>query len=101
MVEITGVLKGTPAARHGIREGDKLIAINGNLIVDVLDYRYYLCEKKLVLSLCRDGKEFSVNIKKGEYDDIGLEFETPLMDKKHSCTNSRSAISFYTESLSR
>lgn len=87
MVEITGVLKGTPAARHGIREGDKLIAINGNLIVDVLDYRYYLCEKKLVLSLCRDGEEFSVNIKKGEYDDIGLEFETFLMDKKHSCRN--------------
>lgn len=87
MVEITGVLKGTPAARHGIRVGDKLIAINGNLIVDVLDYRYYLCEKKLVLSLCRDGEEFSVNIKKGEYDDIGLEFETFLMDKKHSCRN--------------
>ena len=87
MVEITGVLKGTPAARHGIRVGDQLVAINGNLIVDVLDYRYYLCEKKLVLSLCRDGKEFSVNIKKGEYDDIGLEFETFLMDKKHSCRN--------------
>ena len=87
MVEITGVLKGTPAARQGIRAGDKLIAINGNAIVDVLDYRYYLCEKKLVLSLCRDGEDFSVNIKKGEYDDIGLEFETFLMDKKHSCRN--------------
>ena len=37
MVEITGVLKGTPAARHGIRVGDQLVAINGNLIVDVLD----------------------------------------------------------------
>ncbi len=87
MVEITEVLKGTPAARQGIKAGDTLIAINGNPITDVLDYRYYLCEKKLTLSLCRDGNEFSVSIKKGEYDDIGLEFETFLMDKKHSCRN--------------
>ncbi len=87
MVEITGVLKGTSAARHGISAGDKLIAINGNPITDVLDYRYYLCEKKLVLTLCRDGENYTVTIKKGEYDDIGLEFETFLMDKKHSCRN--------------
>ena len=35
----------------------------------------------------RDGKETETSIKKGEYDDIGLEFETPLMDEKHSCKN--------------
>ncbi len=87
MVKITGVASSTPAARHGIKAGDVLLAINGNAITDVLDYRYYLCEEKLTLSLCRDEKEFSVNIKKGEYDDIGLEFETFLMDKKHSCRN--------------
>ena len=87
MVEITAVLAGTPAARHGIRAGDKLVAINHNAIGDVLDYRYYLCEKKLTLTLMRGDKELNVNIKKGEYDDIGLEFETFLMDKKHSCRN--------------
>ncbi len=87
MVEISGVMAATPAARHGIKAGDQLLAINGNAITDVLDYRYYLCEKKLVLSLCRNGEAYSVTIKKGEYDDIGLEFETFLMDKKHSCRN--------------
>ena len=87
MVEITGVLKGTAAHKHGIKAGDHLISINGNAIKDILDYRYYLCEKKLTLLICRDGKEITVNLKKGEYDDIGLEFETFLMDKKHSCRN--------------
>ena len=28
-----------------------------------------------------------MRLRKGEYDDIGLEFETPLMDKKHTCAN--------------
>lgn len=88
MVEITGVLKGSLSERQGIRTGDHLIAVNGNAITDILDYRYYLCEKKLVLTLCRDGEEYTVQMKKkDEYDDIGLEFETFLMDKKHSCRN--------------
>ncbi len=87
MVTITNVLPGSYADRAGIRAGDKLIALDSNKICDVLDYRFYLYEKKLTLSLERGGKEFSVVIKKGEYDDIGLGFETPLMDKKHSCKN--------------
>lgn len=88
MVEITGVLKGSLSERQGIRTGDHLIAVNGHAITDILDYRYYLCEKKLALTLCRDGEEYTVQMKKkDEYDDIGLEFETFLMDKKHSCRN--------------
>ena len=87
MVEITGVVRESPAARHGILAGDVLVSVNGNPIADVLDYRFYLCEKKLTLVLLREGRELSVPIKKGEYDDIGLEFETFLMDKKHSCKN--------------
>ena len=87
MVEITDVLKGSPAERQGIRKGDFLISVNGNNITDILDYRFYLCEKKLSVLLCREGKEFTVKIKKAEYDDIGLEFATFLMDKKHSCRN--------------
>ena len=53
----------------------------------MLDYRFYLTERQVNIGLSRDGEEYSVSIKKGEYDDIGLDFETPLMDKKHSCKN--------------
>ena len=87
MVKITGVECGSRAFKHGIMAGDTLIAINDNEINDVLDYRFYLTEFRVNLLLSREGREFSVEIKKGEYDDVGLEFETPLMDKKHSCKN--------------
>ena len=87
MVAITGVLKGSSADRKGIRPGDLLISVNGHPIADILDYRFYLCEKLLSVSLSRGGEEYIVRIKKDEYDDIGLEFETFLMDKKHSCRN--------------
>ena len=87
MVKITDVLLGSRSHKAGIQSGDILVSINGNEIRDVLDYRFYLTEKSVALALLRDGKEYSVTMKKGEYDDIGLDFETPLMDKKHSCTN--------------
>ena len=87
MVKITDVLLDSRSHKAGIQAGDILVSINGNEIRDVLDYRFYLTEKSVALALLRDGKEYSVTMKKGEYDDIGLDFETPLMDKKHSCTN--------------
>jgi len=73
--------------KAGISAGDILVSINGNKIRDVLDYRFYLTERLVQLLLLRDGEELSVTIRKDEYDDIGLEFETPLMDKKQQCHN--------------
>ena len=87
MVKITSVIPHSRAERHGIIAGDILISINSREISDVLDYRFFLTNTKVTLSLSRDGVPFEVTIAKREYDDIGLDFETPLMDKKHSCQN--------------
>ncbi len=87
MVKISGVEKKSIAEKAGILEGDILLSISDNEINDVLDYRFYITEKKLSLKVLRDGKELVFDIKKPQYDDIGLEFETYLMDEKHSCTN--------------
>ena len=87
MVIVSSVESHSLAEKHGLRTGDVLLSINGNAVADVLDYRFYLTEKRVTLLLLRDGEEHSVTIRKGEYDDIGLSFETPLMDKKHTCRN--------------
>ncbi len=87
MVEITEVREHSRANRAGIAADDILVSINGHEINDVLDYRFYLAEKELELLLKRNGEDYYVSIKKREYDDIGLEFATPLMDKKHTCEN--------------
>ena len=87
MVRITSVTPKSRAERHGILAGDTLISINGREVTDVLDYRFFLTATEVKLSLTRDGEAFEVTIRKREYDDIGLDFETPLMDKKHSCEN--------------
>lgn len=87
-VLISGVQSGSIAQKKKIGGGDRLISVNGNVINDVLDYRFHINETKLILSLeTTDGKSKLVMIKKGEFEDIGLEFETYLMDKQRSCKN--------------
>ena len=87
MVQITEVAAHSRAAKHGVQSGDVLHSINGHEIQDVLDYRFFLAEREVTLSLSRGEETYTVSIRKQEYDDIGLSFETPLMDKKHTCEN--------------
>ena len=68
--------------------GDALLQINGKEIADVLDYKFHSYDKKLSLLLKKaDGSEYTVDINKEEGMDLGLDFETYLMDKARSCAN--------------
>lgn len=87
MVLINDVLTGSAADLGGVERGDYLIRINGHDINDVLDYRYYITEPRVKLLIHRGPELINVVIKKPRYDDIGLIFDTFLMDEKRSCKN--------------
>ena len=46
MVTVYGIVPGSEADRLGIKVGDKLYTVNGSEINDVLDYRFYLTDKR-------------------------------------------------------
>lgn len=87
MVKINSVMHGSPCDKHGIQKGDMLVRINGHGIKDVLDYMYYAADTDIALEIERDNVPLTIHINKDEYDDLGLEFETFLMDNKQSCSN--------------
>ena len=87
MVRITDVISGSIACELGIKKDDILVNINGFAINDVLDYRFYLMDEEITVEIDRNGESIIFDIEKDEYEDLGLDFETPLMDKKHSCQN--------------
>ena len=74
---------------HGrVHPGDTITAINGNEILDVLDYKFYAYDRDLHVTLRRpDGAEYEVHVRKGEGGELGLDFESYLMDKPRSCSN--------------
>ena len=74
--------------RGRVRVGDKLLSINGHEVEDVLDYRYWSYEPQLTLVFrSADGGEYSVKARKGEGEDLGLDFEEYLMDRPWGCSN--------------
>ncbi len=87
MVVVQSVAHGSKAQQAGILAKDCLISINGHEIRDVLDYRYFLSETKIELQIHRNEELFSLCIEKEEYEDIGLEFSSFLMDEKRRCHN--------------
>ena len=85
---ISSVEKNSPAEKAGILPGESIVSINGNDIKDVLDYRFYMIDKSLKIEIIGlDGEHRTVSVKKPEYDELGLDFETYLMDKEHCCKN--------------
>lgn len=87
MVKIKNIILNSPAYECGIRQGDLLNKINNYTVKDVLDYMFYAADTDIHIEIIRDGRELTFDIKKDEYDDIGLEFETFLMDSKQRCSN--------------
>ena len=71
-----------------VRPGEALLSVNGKLIRDVLDYKFYSYDRDLLLELrTPEGKIRLVRVRKAEGQDLGLDFETYLMDRPRACAN--------------
>ena len=87
-VKIKSVDKNSAAYKKGIRDGYILNRIGSHEIHDVLDYQFYAQETNLIVDFVTDkGQYRRVRIIKDEFEDLGLEFETYLMDKQTRCSN--------------
>ena len=87
-VKIVGAEMGSPAESLNLPGGTMLVSINGEEISDILDYGFYssATELDLVFEL-PDGTKQEAHISKDEYTQLGLESDSFLMDKEHSCWN--------------
>ncbi len=84
---IESVDRHSPAQRAGVEAGETLLKVNGHPIVDVLDYKFYTYDPELTLELSRGGDTRTLTLRKEEGEDLGLNFQTYLMDKARSCAN--------------
>ena len=86
--KIRTVLPGSIAEELELEPGDVLLAVNDHEIEDVFDYHYYTNEEYLTVLVRKpDGEEWELEIEKEFEEDLGIEFESSLMDDYRSCRN--------------
>lgn len=85
--KIAGVEPDSIGEELGLKPGDRLIAMNGQEIRDVIDYMYYEASSDLSLLVEADGEEILFEIEKESEEPLGLDFEDYLIDGQRRCKN--------------
>ena len=80
---ILRVEPGSPAAKAGMKPGEELTRIDGEVVYDFIDYQALTAARTLLLTT----REGEYRLRKREYEDPGLTFETPMMSGVRMCCN--------------
>ena len=85
---ITSVMPDSIAEEVGIEENDILLSVNGEKIVDIIDYRFLTNDEEIVLEIQKpNGEVWDYEIEKDYGEELGLEFGGGIMDKAKRCSN--------------
>ncbi|MBC8345421.1 MAG: DUF512 domain-containing protein [Candidatus Marinimicrobia bacterium] len=74
-MKILSVYENSTAAELGLKPGDRIDAIDGSRVRDIIDYRFKISDENVVLRVRQNGEILEYDIEKDYDDDLGLEFE--------------------------
>ncbi|MEG2310827.1 MAG: DUF512 domain-containing protein [Clostridia bacterium] len=87
-VLIYNVEKYSIADEIGLKRGEYILSINGEKIIDILDYKFNEADEYIELEIQHlDGLIEIYEIEKDAQDELGIVFESELIDAPHSCYN--------------
>ena len=85
---VSGVETGSIAEELGILPGDLVVSIDGEKIVDYLDYKFLATNEEIELTVQKeDGSIYEYEIYNEDMEDLGIQFENMLFDSPKSCLN--------------
>ncbi|MDP6755131.1 MAG: DUF512 domain-containing protein [Candidatus Marinimicrobia bacterium] len=83
-MKILSVRKDSTASELGLKPGDRIDAIDGSRVRDILDYRFKISDENIILRVRQNGEIIEYDIEKDYDDDLGLAFQD---FKIRSCAN--------------
>jgi putative radical SAM enzyme (TIGR03279 family) len=81
------VVPESPADRAGIQPGDLIRTINGNLIRDLVDYRFYVADEELIIGFDRQQNHYEVHVTKTIDENLGVLFGEEPTPFIRQCAN--------------
>lgn len=86
--------RGSPAAKTGIRSGDRLLQVNGHTVADAIDVQYHAAEETIRLKWKRGARTLTGEAKRSVRSTLGLEFAHPTFDTDIRRCNNRCPFCF-------
>ncbi len=84
---ILEVVPGSPAAAAGLLVGDELVAVNGVVPTDVIEYQQLVDDDDPDLVVRRGGVEVEVTVGKRAARPLGLRLNASIFDRVQTCDN--------------
>ncbi|HLX88560.1 MAG TPA: DUF512 domain-containing protein [Acidimicrobiales bacterium] len=84
---VVSVAAASPAERAGLVVGDELVAVDGRVPRDVIEYRVLVDEADPELSVRRGHEELTVVVAKEAGEALGAEVSSALFDRVRTCDN--------------
>lgn len=86
--KITSVEPNSLGEELGIEVGDYLISINDTPVKDIIDYKFLMNDEYIEVEIEKpDGEIWILEADKDIQEDLGVDFESSIMDKAKSCSN--------------
>jgi putative radical SAM enzyme (TIGR03279 family) len=84
---VLAVAPGSPAERAGLAPGDEVLAIDGQVPRDVLEWRLLVDEADPELEVRRGGLELALAVTKRAGEALGAEVHSSVFDRVQTCDN--------------
>ncbi|MBU3141946.1 DUF512 domain-containing protein [Clostridium sp. CF012] len=86
--QIAKILPGSIAEEIELEVGDRLISINGNAVIDIIDYKFLITDELICIEIEKaDGEVWEIEVEKEYDEDLGIQFIDAILDKPKSCHN--------------
>jgi putative radical SAM enzyme (TIGR03279 family) len=84
---VARILPGSIAEDLGLQAGDRVLAVGGHPLRDIIDYRFAIAEEQIELLVHTSSGVVACDIEKEPDEDLGIAFAEPLFDHLHRCGN--------------
>ena len=84
---VISVAAGSAAAVAGLAPGDEIIALNGQVPRDIIEWRFLVDEADLDIEYRRSGVEQTIVVSKRAGEPFGVDVSSALFDRVRTCDN--------------